>query len=85
VIEVNLLLWIVFGAIAGWLASVIMKSDEDHGVVTDIVLGVIGGVVGGFVMGFFGAPGVTGFNIYSIVVAVLGSVILIALGRMVGV
>jgi uncharacterized membrane protein YeaQ/YmgE (transglycosylase-associated protein family) len=47
----------------------------------DIVLGIVGAVVGGFLMNLFGAPGVTGFNIYSMIVAVIGAVFLIWLGK----
>jgi uncharacterized membrane protein YeaQ/YmgE (transglycosylase-associated protein family) len=78
----NLILWIVLGALAGWIASVIMKTNATQGTVADIVLGVLGAIVGGFVMSFFGQAGVTGFNVYSVVVAVLGAVVLIGLGRM---
>jgi uncharacterized membrane protein YeaQ/YmgE (transglycosylase-associated protein family) len=78
----NLILWIVLGAIAGWIASVIMKTNATQGTVADIVLGVLGAIVGGFIMSFFGNAGVTGFNVYSVVVAVLGAVVLIGLGRM---
>lgn len=75
----DILLWIVFGAIAGWLASIIMKSS--NGLVWDVLLGIIGAVIGGFIMNLFGAPSVTGFNLYSILVAVLGAVVLIWIGR----
>ena len=78
----NIILWVIFGGFAGWFASMIMKTDASQGTMVDIVLGIVGAVVGGFIMNFFGQPGVTGFNIYSLVVAVIGSVILIALGRM---
>ncbi|OGH14634.1 MAG: hypothetical protein A3E68_00260 [Candidatus Levybacteria bacterium RIFCSPHIGHO2_12_FULL_39_39] len=77
----SILLWIIFGALAGWLASVIMKTNTQQGLLMDIVLGIVGAVVGGFVMSIFGQPGVTGFNIYSIIVAVVGAVILIGIGR----
>lgn len=73
---------IVLGAVAGWLASLVMGTNATQGMIMDIVLGVVGAVVGGFVMSFFGQPGVTGFNIYSLVVATLGAVLLIAIGRM---
>lgn len=76
----NFLLWIILGAVAGWIADVVMKSD--HGLVEDIVLGVIGAFVGGFVMNFFGQPGVTGFNLYSLIVAAIGAALLIFVGRM---
>lgn len=77
----NILLWIVFGAIAGWVASMIMKTDWEQGTLMDIILGVVGSVVGGYMMEFFGQSGVTGFNVYSLVVAVVGAVALIWLGR----
>jgi uncharacterized membrane protein YeaQ/YmgE (transglycosylase-associated protein family) len=77
----NILLWLLLGLIAGWLASVIMGSNSQQGMLMDIILGVVGAFVGGFVMNLFGAPGVSGFNIYSIVVAVIGAVALIWLGR----
>jgi uncharacterized membrane protein YeaQ/YmgE (transglycosylase-associated protein family) len=80
-IIMNILLWIVFGAIAGWLASVIMKTDAQQGLLGDILLGIIGAVVGGFVVNLLGEPGVTGFNLYSIVVSIIGAVLVIFAGR----
>ncbi len=77
----GIVLWIIFGAIAGWIASVIMKTNSRQGTVKDIVLGVVGAVVGGFLMGLVGQAGVTGFNIYSLVVAVIGAVVVIYIGR----
>lgn len=77
----NFLLWIVLGLIAGWIASVIMKTS--NGALMDIIFGVIGAVVGGFIMNLFGAPGVTGFNVYSLIVAIIGAVVLIWLGRLI--
>lgn len=58
-----------------------MKSDSSQGLLMDIVLGIVGAVVGGFIMEFFGQSGVTGFNVYSMVVAVIGACIVIYLGR----
>lgn len=75
----EILFWIILGAIAGWIASIITASG--HGVIEDIVLGIIGAFFGGFIMSFFGQPGVTGFNFYSLLVAVIGAVALIILGR----
>jgi uncharacterized membrane protein YeaQ/YmgE (transglycosylase-associated protein family) len=75
----GIILWIILGAIAGWIAGLIMKSD--HGLLEDIVLGIVGALVGGFIMNFFGQEGVTGFNIYSMVVAVFGAMVLIGIGR----
>jgi uncharacterized membrane protein YeaQ/YmgE (transglycosylase-associated protein family) len=76
----DIVLWIIFGAIAGWVADLIMKSD--HGVIEDIILGIVGALIGGFIMNTIGQPGVTGFNIYSLVVSVIGAIVLIFLGRM---
>jgi uncharacterized membrane protein YeaQ/YmgE (transglycosylase-associated protein family) len=77
----NIILWILLGLIAGWGASVIMGTRSEQGPLMDIVLGVIGALVGGFIMSLLGFGGVTGFNIYSILVSVLGAVILIWLRR----
>jgi uncharacterized membrane protein YeaQ/YmgE (transglycosylase-associated protein family) len=77
----SILLWIVLGAIAGWIADLVMKSN--HGVLEDIILGIIGAFVGGFVMNMLGQPGVTGFNLYSVVVAVIGACAVIFLGRVI--
>jgi uncharacterized membrane protein YeaQ/YmgE (transglycosylase-associated protein family) len=77
----NIILWIILGAAAGWIADMITTSA--HGMLEDIILGVIGAFVGGFILNFFGQPGVTGFNIYSLIVAVIGAVVLIFLGRIV--
>jgi uncharacterized membrane protein YeaQ/YmgE (transglycosylase-associated protein family) len=71
----GIILWIVFGALAGWLASAIMGSKM--GVVMDIIVGIVGAILGGFIMSFFGKGGVTGFNLYSFVVAILGAVVLL--------
>lgn len=76
-------LWILFGALAGWLASLIMKTDEQQGGTANIVLGIVGAVVGGFIMQALGYSGVGGFNLYSLVIAVLGAVVVIWLARVV--
>jgi len=61
----------------GWIASKIMNTDADQGVIANIVVGVIGAFIGGFVMQSLGGSGVTGFNLSSLLVALLGSVILL--------
>ncbi len=73
----GIILWIVFGAIVGWIASMIM--DTRDGLVLDIILGIVGSVLGGWLMSFFGQGGVTGFNLYSFLVAILGAMVLIAI------
>lgn len=77
----NILIWLVLGVLAGWIASLITKSS--HSVVGDIFLGIIGAYVGGFIMGFFGKTGVSGFDFYSLIVAVIGAIVLIVLGRVI--
>ncbi len=67
------------GGIVGWIASLIMGRRE--GLLLDIVIGIIGAVIGGWIMGYFGYGGVSGFNLYSFLVALLGAVILIAIVR----
>lgn len=78
----NALLWIILGGVAGWLASIIMKTDYSQGTLLDIILGIVGAVVGGFIMNFFGQAGVTGFNLYSLIVATIGAVVVIWIGRL---
>ena len=74
---INIIIWILFGALAGWIASIIMKRDAQMGAIANIVVGIIGAFVGGFLMNLFGAAGVTGFNVYSLFVAILGAVVLL--------
>jgi uncharacterized membrane protein YeaQ/YmgE (transglycosylase-associated protein family) len=77
----NLLLFIVLGGIAGWLASIIMHTDARQGVLLNIVVGVIGAFLGGLLFNVFGARGVTGFNLWSLLVALVGAVVLLAIAR----
>jgi uncharacterized membrane protein YeaQ/YmgE (transglycosylase-associated protein family) len=70
--------WIVVGAIAGWLASIVMKTRQ-QGLITDIMVGIVGGLVGGFVLNALGVGGdVSGINLESIAVAFVGAVIFLA-------
>lgn len=78
----GIILWIIFGALAGWISSIIMKSDSSQGTLSDIVMGIVGAIVGGFIMNLFGQSGVTGFNLYSFAVAVIGAIVVIYVGRM---
>jgi uncharacterized membrane protein YeaQ/YmgE (transglycosylase-associated protein family) len=79
----GIILWIIFGALAGWIASVIMKTNYRQGTMMDIVMGVVGAIVGGLLMGLVGQPGVNGFTLYSLVVAVIGAIVVIYVGRMI--
>jgi len=73
--DMGIIAFLVLGGIAGWIASLIMGTDASQGVVMNIVVGVIGALIGGLLFNAFGNAGVTGFNIYSLVVATLGAVI----------
>lgn len=77
----SFLAWIFMGLIAGVLATMIMPARTNW--VIDIILGIVGASVGGFLFNSFGAAGVTGFNLYSILVAVVGAVALLAIIRLV--
>jgi uncharacterized membrane protein YeaQ/YmgE (transglycosylase-associated protein family) len=74
----SILAWIVLGLIAGFIASKIV-TRSGSGLVIDLVLGVVGAFVGGFLFTRFGASGVTGFNIYSILVATVGAVVVLVI------
>lgn len=77
----GIITWLLLGLAAGWIASVVMGTNSRQGMLMDIVLGIVGAFVGGFLMNLFGQSGVSGFNVYSIVVATLGAIALIYMGR----
>lgn len=77
----GIILWIIFGALVGWIASLIMKTDAQQGALLNIIVGVVGAVIGGWLMGVFGESGVQGFDLYSFLVALLGACVLIAVVR----
>ncbi len=77
----NILLWILFGAIVGWIASIIMETDAEMGIGSNIVVGILGALLGGWVVTLFGGPTVNGFNLSSFLVAILGAVILLGIVR----
>ncbi len=81
----DLLAWIVVGLIAGWLAGVIVKGGG-YGIVGDIILGIVGAIVGGFLASFLlGIPSpLTGINISTIIVAIIGAIIVVAIFRALG-
>jgi len=72
----GIIAWLVLGLIAGFIASkIINKSGE--GLLVDIVLGIVGALVGGYIFTFLGHTGVTGFNLYSMFVAVIGAIVVL--------
>ena len=79
----GIIAWIVVGLVAGALAKLIMPGDDPGGIIVTILLGIVGAFVGGFVVNLLGGAGVSGFNLWSIVVATIGAIILLAIYRMV--
>lgn len=79
----NFFAWIIVGGVAGWLATLFMKKDKDYGIFANIIIGVLGAVIGGFLLSLVGGPGVTGINLTSILVALLGAVILVGIVQIV--
>ncbi|HZS06339.1 MAG TPA: GlsB/YeaQ/YmgE family stress response membrane protein [Blastocatellia bacterium] len=74
----SILAWIVLGLISGFIASKIVNKTGE-GVLLDIVLGVVGAVIGGWVFNTFGMAGVTGLNLWSLLVAVIGAVLFLVI------
>lgn len=70
--------WIVLGLVAGFIASKIVNK-RGEGLLLDMALGIIGAIVGGWLFSFFGAEGVTGFNLYSMVVAIIGAIVVLVI------
>lgn len=75
------LAWIIVGALAGWLASMVMHTRS--GILMDVIVGIVGAFIGGFLFNVLGAPGAIGFNLWSVLVAFIGSVVLLGLLRLV--
>jgi uncharacterized membrane protein YeaQ/YmgE (transglycosylase-associated protein family) len=75
----DLIIWIIFGGLVGWIASMIMSTGG--GLLWDIGVGIVGALIGGFIMNLLGQNGVGGFNLYSFLVAILGACVLIAIVR----
>jgi uncharacterized membrane protein YeaQ/YmgE (transglycosylase-associated protein family) len=79
----GLISWLVIGLIAGVLAKLVMPGEDPGGFLATIFIGMLGAFVGGLIVGVFGGTGVTGINIWSILVAALGALVLLALFRLV--
>jgi uncharacterized membrane protein YeaQ/YmgE (transglycosylase-associated protein family) len=73
----NPIAWAVLGGVAGWLASMVMGTNERQGCLLNVVVGIVGAFIGGIIMRFFGGAGVTGFDFRSLFVAVIGSIVLL--------
>ena len=78
----EIIMWILFGALAGWIASLIMKTDAQQGALANIIVGIAGAFIGGFIVRSLTGDEVEGFNFTSLLVAVLGAVLLLAVVKM---
>lgn len=81
--SMSIIIWIIVGALAGWIASMIMKTDAQMGALANIVVGIIGAFLGGWIVSLFGASAPMGeLNVPSILTAILGAVVLLAILKM---
>lgn len=79
----GILLWIIFGGLVGWIASIVMGTNAKQGLVLNIVVGIIGAMIGGMLMSWLGKSSVTNFNLYSFLVALLGSMVLLGILKLI--
>ena len=79
---INLILWLLFGALVGWLASLVMRTDAQQGAILNIVVGIIGALIGGFLFGA-GTINSNDFSLSALLVSFVGAVILLAVVNLV--
>ena len=75
----SIIMWIIFGGLAGWIASMITGNNASQGILGNIIVGIIGAVIGGFIMNMLGQGGVNNFGIYDFLVAIGGATLLLAI------
>lgn len=80
----NIILWIIFGALAGWIASKIMNTDAEQGALANIIVGIVGALIGGWIARAVTGNTVTGFNLVSLIIAIIGAVVLLAILKALG-
>lgn len=73
----NIIGWIVIGALAGWIGSLFTGNNKRMGSLANIAVGIVGAMIGGFIMNLAGGAGITGFNLWSLLVATVGAIILL--------
>ena len=80
---INLVLWLLFGALVGWLASIVMRTDAQQGALLNIVVGIVGAFLGGLIFNLLGIGGAnindSNFSLSSLIVSFVGAVILLAI------
>jgi uncharacterized membrane protein YeaQ/YmgE (transglycosylase-associated protein family) len=81
----NIILWIIFGALAGWIASMVMSTNENQGGLANIVVGIVGALIGGWLARVLFGLTVSAFSIGGLIIAIIGAIILLAILRAFGV
>jgi uncharacterized membrane protein YeaQ/YmgE (transglycosylase-associated protein family) len=81
----NIILWIIFGALAGWIASIIMRTNAEEGAFANIITGIIGALIGGWIARVLFGISVSAFSLGGLIVAIVGAIILVAILRAFGV
>ena len=74
-------LWVLLGGLAGWVASMIIGTNARMGVMANVIVGMLGSVIGGWIFNYFGNYGITGFNLYSFGVALVGACVLLLVAK----
>jgi len=75
----GIIAWIILGGLAGWIASIIMRTNAEQGMFMNIIVGIIGALIGGFIVQLLGGPDVSGFDLSSLLVATFGAVVFLAI------
>jgi uncharacterized membrane protein YeaQ/YmgE (transglycosylase-associated protein family) len=81
----NIILWIIFGALAGWIASIIMRTNQDQGGVANVIVGIVGALIGGWLARAVFGIAVSAFSLSGLIVAIIGAIVLLAILRALGV
>ncbi len=77
----EIVVWIIIGGVAGWLASLLVRG-AGLGIIGDIIVGIVGALIGGFIMWALGGAGFTGFNLWSLLVSFIGAVVLLFIAKL---
>jgi uncharacterized membrane protein YeaQ/YmgE (transglycosylase-associated protein family) len=80
----NIILWIIFGALAGWIASIIMRTNQEQGGVANVVVGILGAIIGGWIARAVNGQTYSSFSLGGLIVAIIGAIVLLAVLKALG-